>query len=231
MEKIEKIIKEIKGLRGEKVSIFGQPTVLNSEVNELTIDIVDVLEGLKEFEVDTLELTCECQECEGQGEKLVTIEDTTEEEWVTCDNCNGEGVIYEELKAEEVLETWHSMGYVEEIKADNSYNWSSPISNDFDFKIYENYENNKCYIELSVHRFGDVRGNYTDSAILEFDSDYTFLETLSDYNKYFEVDGLNCEINIFSDSILVCRLDGTYLKEVCAFDMEELKEEIKNLQR
>ena len=49
---VNEVIKELESLRGAEVKVFGQPTILNSEVDNLTIDTVSVLERLKDFEVD-----------------------------------------------------------------------------------------------------------------------------------------------------------------------------------
>lgn len=119
-------------------------------------------------------------------------------------------------------------------KGDNSYNWLAPINHDFDFKVYDNNNTDcdACYIEFKVHRFGDVRGNYTDSVVLEFTSDYEFYEALSDCNKYntIEIDGINynVDVNIFSDAFEVWDDNGNYIVTVCGYDADEITDEIKN---
>jgi len=48
--------------------------------------------------------------------------------------------------------------------ADNSYNWGGMISNDFDYRIYTPAQGEGIVLAVKFHRFGDVRGNYTDTA-------------------------------------------------------------------
>ena len=52
MRKAQAIIDDLKSLRGKEVRIFGQKTVLRSEIDELEIDAVDIVENLREFEID-----------------------------------------------------------------------------------------------------------------------------------------------------------------------------------
>ena len=119
-------------------------------------------------------------------------------------------------------------------KGDNSYNWASSINHNFDFKIYNNNNtaSDVCYVEFAVHRFGDVRGNYTDNVVLEFMNDYEFYETLSECNKYsiVEIDGVNysIDVNIFSDGFEVFDDNGNYITTVCGYDADEIADEIKN---
>ena len=88
------------------------------------------------------------------------------------------------------------------------------------------------YVEFKVHRFGDVRGNYTETVVLQFDSDYEFLETLSECNKYstIEIDGNNysVDVNIFSDGFETFDDNGNYIATVYGYDADEITEEIRN---
>lgn len=119
-------------------------------------------------------------------------------------------------------------------KADNSYNWTAPVNHDFDFKIYDNNNTalDVCYIEFKVHRFGDVRGNYTESVVLQFNNDYEFLEILLECNKYstVEIDGNNysIDVNIWSDGFEVFDNEGNYIATVYGYDADEITNEIKN---
>lgn len=119
-------------------------------------------------------------------------------------------------------------------KSDNSYNWSAPINHDFDFKVYDNENTvcDVCYIEFKVHRFGDVRGNYTESVVLEFENNYEFYEALSECNKYntIEIDGNNysVDVNIFSDGFEIFDDNGSYITTVYGYDADEITEEIRN---
>lgn len=109
------------------------------------------------------------------------------------------GDVYEEVTFEEFCEVEE----YNEIKADNSYNWNSPISNHFNYRIYKSDLYEEIIVEFRVHRFGDVRWNYTESAYFRFDNEYEFSEVLFECDKYFTIEKNNktydIEINIFSD--------------------------------
>ena len=59
-------------------------------------------------------------------------------------------------------------------------------------------------VEFSVHRYGDVRYNYTEEAYFRFNNEYEFYEVLQESNKYFTIEKNNkmheVEIDIFSES-------------------------------
>ena len=107
----------------------------------------------------------------------------------------------------------------------------APINHHFNFNIYDN-ACGVCYVEFKVHRFGDVRGNYTETVVLQFNNDYEFLEILSECNKYnnVEIDGnnYNVNVNIFSDGFEVFDDNGNYITTVYGYDAGEITEEIKN---
>ena len=52
-------------------------------------------------------------------------------------------------------------------KSDNTYNWGATISHHINFDEFQ-YDGEK-YVAIMVHRYGDVRGNYTYYAILKCD--------------------------------------------------------------
>ena len=91
----------------------------------------------------------------------------------------------------------------EEIKSDNSYNWLAPISNHFNYRIYKSCLYEGIIVELKIHRFGDVRCNYTEEAYFKFNDEYEFYEVLAESNKYFTIEKndkiYQIEINIFND--------------------------------
>lgn len=225
---IEAIKNDIESLRGAEVTIFGQKKTLDSKVEELEIDILDVLNSLESYEVETIEVLEPCNNCDGEGVVYNWDDDEECELEEECDECDG-GYVYNEINAVDALDKMYDLGDLEEMKHDNSYNWVSPVSNHFDYKMYKNINNSNIYVEFKVHRYGDVRCNYTDSVILEFTNEYDFFEAIQENNKMVEVDNLDCELNIFSDTIEVYTKDGDYKGNVCASDIEELKEEVSNL--
>lgn len=184
---IQDMIKEIKELRGKKVSIFGQPTQLDNEVNELLVDIVEIIEKFEGYEND------------------ISINQ---------------------------LDELYEMRMLKELKADNSYNWNGNVSNDFNYFIYEYVENGKILVDFKVHRYGDVRGNYTNSVVLEFDDAYEFLEILSEGRKTVHINindaGYTADVTATHDMIEIYNDEGDYITELYADDIKELESELKN---
>ena len=170
---LNNIISELKNLKGTEVKIFGQSCNYPNEVEIDTIDTIDVLENLLPYEI------------------------------------SNQFVIYNYLDNEEdkilrvSFEEYCEIEEYEEIKADNTYNWNAPISNDMHFRIYESCNYEGIIVELAVHKYGDVRCNYTDECYLQFDSIEEFYNILLDCNKYFSITKnnieYNIEINIFDD--------------------------------
>ena len=61
---------------------------------------------------------------------------------------------------------------------------------------------------MKIHRYGDVRGNYTEEFILKYNHENDFFESLYDCNKYWsytDEDGVvwYWDINIFNDSFYI----------------------------
>lgn len=83
--------------------------------------------------------------------------------------------------------------------SDNTYNHSSNVQNDFQWHTFK--INDKYIVLLAFHIAGDIRGNYTDFIVLEFEYDTEFLEVMNDipyeYGLIFdlEVDNKIYEIN------------------------------------
>jgi hypothetical protein len=134
---------------------------------------------------------------------------------------------HDEKEAEDVdeyLDFLEELGYIniQNSKGDNSYNWSSPVSNDFNINEYHNQVTGTYLYEFRVHRFGDVRGNYTETALLEFDHQHTFMEVLGECSKSIEVNGYDVYISIFGEDIEVYK-DGEYVKTI--YDLDDLVED------
>lgn len=202
MTTINEIKKDIESLRGSEVRIFGQPIILADSVDDATIDVLDVLDILADYEVSISDLIYDLS--------LNGIE---------CDD------------EDDIIDTLIDWGYIDvNCTCDNTYNWSSPISNNLDFSIYDSLLDKSVWVELKVHRYGDVRGNYTDNVLLHFDCVEFFYEALTESNKYIDidVDGVEYEayIDILSDSCEVY-LDGEYVCYAYGCDKEDIAEVIK----
>ena len=100
-----------------------------------------------------------------------------------------------EISFDEYLELYE----YEEIRSDNSYNWSAPLTNHINFRIYQSKMMDDIIVELRVHRYGDVRCNYTEECYLQFQNDYEFYETLSESRKNLGAIKDNKEYDIYID--------------------------------
>jgi hypothetical protein len=121
----------------------------------------------------------------------------------------------------------------EETSASNSYNWNAPISNHFNYVIYESNLYDGIIVEFKVHRFGDVRYNYSEEIYLQFKNEYEFYEVLLENNKYFTIkdkENNNIEydvcIDIFNDcptieKILIEESETEYLEGYEAYELLE----------
>lgn len=209
MTMTRKAINELLQLRGSQVEIFGQPVTLPKEVGALVIDTVDVLKAMEEYELDLYDFTYYTED-----------EDGNEIEVDIFEGCE---------TGEEILDALEEYGYIEDtyFAADNSYNWSAPVSNDFDFKLYKDFLSGGVFVDFSVHRFGDVRGNYTDSVIYHFDSADEFYELLLNCNKYVQVGNYEVIVDIFNDGFEVYDEGGNYILTAYG-DYDDVVEAIKN---
>ena len=197
MSRLNNIISDLRSLEGKEV---GKNTyfheVYTNEVNDATISIIDILENLKSYELETFEIYNYCNE---EEDEII------------------------EVDADEFLE----IEEYEEIKNNNSYNWNAPISNDFNYRIYKSSLYEGIIVEFKVHRYGDVRCNYTEEIYLQFNDEYEFYEVLAENNKYFTIEKndkiYQIEIDIFSDCP---RIYIDEAEEVEGYEASELLEKL-----
>ena len=107
-----------------------------------------------------------------------------------------------------------AQGYYEKIDLDitsnNSYNWNGQVVFNYnEIEVTEDYGNNKRYITVKFHRFGDVRGNYTDYMVLDMSLD-KFYEVLADASRVY------CEIEYKEEYY---EISTDIFKESCVFDI------------
>ena len=192
MTKTMKTINELMQLRGSQVEIFGQPVTLPNTVDDLEIDTINILEDMEEYELDWYDFRYYTDDDDGNEIEVDIFEG--------CET------------GEQILDVLEEYGYIEDyFTADNSYNWSAPVSNDFDFKVYRDFLSDGVFVDFMVHRFGDVRGNYTDSVIYHFDSVDEFYELLSNCDKYVQIGNYGVCVNIFNDGFDVYDEGGNYV--------------------
>ena len=105
-----------------------------------------------------------------------------------------------ELKDYEIESTEESIDCIVE-NADrhwNTYNWNSNIDHDID--VAEMYLNGYTYMATMVHRYGDVRANYTDRFLVKFDDCYEWSELESIMQCKTICDGRYCvDIDIMAE--------------------------------
>lgn len=96
--------------------------------------------------------------------------------------------------------------------ANNSYNWSSQVV--FDFGKVKLYTSNEYayepeYIAIKFHRYGDVRGNYTDYMVLDMSIDEFYEVIMEATRVYTSVKIKNVNYEVSTDCF----------KEGCLFDI------------
>ena len=188
-----KAINELMQLRGSQVEIFGRPVTLPNTVDDLEIDTINILKDMEEYELDWYDFRYYTEDDDGNEIEVDIFEG--------CET------------GEEIIDALEEYGYIEDtyFVADNSYNWSAPVSNDFDFKVYRDFVSDGVFVDFMVHRFGDVRGNYTDSVIYHFDSADEFYELLSNCNKYVQIGNYGVCVDVFNDGFEVYDEAGNYI--------------------
>ena len=188
-----KAINELMQLRGSQVEIFGRPVTLPNTVDDLEIDTINILKDMEEYELDWYDFRYYTEDDDGNEIEVDIFEG--------CET------------GEEIIDALEEYGYIEDtyFVADNSYNWSAPVSNDFDFKVYRDFVSDGVFVDFMVHRFGDVRGNYTDSVIYRFDSVDEFYELLLNCNKYVQIGNYGVCVDIFNDGFEVFDEAGNYI--------------------
>jgi hypothetical protein len=174
---IQKIREDVLSLRGANVEIFGKPTTLKDGVPKGTVDILEVLNILEEYEIKRFLISEYDDEGEYVGEREVD-------------------------SIEEYMNFLDEMGFLTEKYSGNPYNWGGNVSQYFYFRIYHNGLMNRYLVVFAVHRFGDVRGNYTEEALLEFGYEEEFLEALLEATTTVELEGgYEARIEVLSDNI------------------------------
>lgn len=97
-----------------------------------------------------------------------------------------------------------------DVESGNSYNWSSQIVFNYNhIRVIDRYDIEHDYIAVKFHRFGDVRGNYTDYIVLDMSMD-EFFETV------MEATQVSCCIEYKRHTYSI---STDAIKEGCLFDI------------
>ena len=109
----------------------------------------------------------------------------------------------------------------------NTYNWNANIDHHID--VAELEINGYTYMAIMVHRYGDVRANYTDRFLVRFEDEYEWFELESRMQYKTICDGRYCcDIDIMAECYNVWdwELDES-LGEFYEIEVEDLLNEIE----
>ena len=97
-----------------------------------------------------------------------------------------------------------------DITSNNSYNWNAQVVFNYnEIEVTDRYGVEHKYITVKFHRYGDVRGNYTDYMVLDMSLD-EFYEVLMEASRvYCNVEYKGNDYEISTD----------IFKEACIFDI------------
>ena len=187
MKKANRIIRDLKHLKGNKY--FGVYEAQNKlESKNLYISELDIIRGLASYEIDFKKV---------YGYDFETI-----------------AYDYDDLLDDvDCIRLKHGY-YIDvddlNINGDNSYNWNSQVVFDYGkIKVQHECDLTKEYVIVKFHRYGDVRGNYTDYMVLDMNMDW-FYETIMECSRvYAGVEYKGCTYSIDTDAF----------KESCLFDI------------
>lgn len=98
--------------------------------------------------------------------------------------------------------------------SNNSYNWNSQVVFNYQqIQVINKYDYEHVYIAIKFHRYGDVRGNYTDYMILDIS-----LEEF--YEVIMESTMVSVTIKINNKEYAI---DTECTKEACTFDIYDVE--------
>lgn len=134
-----------------------------------------------------------------------------------------------ELKNYEIETTEKSIDWVV-VNANrrwNTYNWNANIDHHID--VAELEINGYTYMAIMVHRYGDVRANYTDRFLVRFEDETEWFELESRMQYKTIADGKYCcDIDIMAECYSVWDWDNnTSLGEFYEIEVEDLLNEIE----
>jgi hypothetical protein len=149
----------------------------------------------------------------------------------------------EEINKEHYIWGYDIFNYYEEnedyeyLGGDNTYNHSGNVQNDFQWHTFKNKKVNDDYIVLiAFHLGGDMRGNYTDYIVLQFEYEERFLEVMSELSYEYgltfdlEVDNKTYEITplVFDECLEVRDIEtDDFIYHIWANTDEEVIEQIR----
>lgn len=160
-----------------KKAIFGAYDANDRSKKEiLSITELEVAEHLKEYEIDFQDIYNDYNNY-NDDDKIVDLDD----------------FFYDDMEYDNL--------YINLKNSNNSYNWNCSAVFNYDVVEINDIE----YVAIKFHRFGDVRGNYTDYMLLKIDLN-EFYEVLNELTCYFdfnfEGNNISVNYNIFNESCI-----------------------------
>ena len=124
---------------------------------------------------------------------------------------------------------------IEDFKGDNTYNHGTRVLHDFTYRYVDLKDS--FYIAISVHRQGDIRGNYTDFCLLKFNNYEEYCETLDqicieNFSGCVEYDNKHYfyDILLYSEYLRVWCEEDQRDYEIYAYNNESFINEIKRIE-
>ena len=164
------------------------------EPSQFYVRITDVLKELQPYEVTSLE--------------ILTVDDELDE---------SESV-------DKYLEYLEALYGLKEVAVNNSYNWNAPIDHHFNYSVYHDQINDRYLVKFSVHRYGDVRANYTDSVLYSFEHIDDFLATVAQAGYYKKLGGYFLEACPLQEGWRLYNEDGDEIAQL--FDEQDIIERL-----
>lgn len=122
---------------------------------------------------------------------------------------------------------------IDNFSGGNTYNYSGKIYYDLDYRICETKDEHYL-VAIQTHTGGDVRANYTDFFLLQFDYDTEFYEIIDDFCRnscYFEFEYMNKEFyvnpQVFNEHLEIWnKNDDEYIYTVWADNITDLENQL-----
>jgi predicted nuclease of predicted toxin-antitoxin system len=197
---------------------------------------IEIVEHLKKYEITLMDIF-------PNSELEINIEDHPRVKWYTSDAesraieimdeaYKNDSIIFVEDYNDEIakaLTILKEFNIIESRDRINSGNWSAYVT----MIISEFTTGEAEYTVMSIHRFGDIRGNYSLSMLLDMTRD-EFLEALYEINECRHYDDFYITQNVLAEHGYVSvyeELTGAYADMYLHSDLEDAEEVVKEIKR
>ena len=177
--------------------LVGSDVVIFGQVQKIQesssfyVRITDVLKELQPYEVERLE--------------ILTVDDEVDEV----------------ESVDEYLDYLEDLYGLKKVSVGNSYNWNAPIDHHFNYCIYQDQMNDCYLVVVAVHKYGDIRANYTDSVLYSFEHIDDFFATVAQAGYYKKLGNYVLEACPLQEGWRLCNEEG---EEEQLFDEQDILE-------